>query len=121
MNDLKSLLKFHMQRQGLNPTSLSKKARLSTTAVRDILEHDTTPYPRIDTFAKLCRALNVPPHQLSPLLFAGLYPHAQEAFDKIHETGEKGGLPTREVTPELLASLNEWCDQEKASRPHSGI
>ena len=112
MDSFKALLKFHMQRKGLNPTSLSKKARLSTTAVRDILEHESTPYPRIDTFTKLCRALNVSPHQLSSL-FADLYPHDQDPFDKFHEHSEKDEHPMKEVTPELHASLNEWCEQEK--------
>lgn len=114
MDNLKSLLKFHMERKGLNPTSLSKKAHLSTTAVRDILKHGSNPYPRIDTFVKLCRALDVSPHQLSPL-FANLYPHEEDPFDKIVQPDEieKDQTQLKELTPELIASLNEWCDQRK--------
>lgn len=118
MNNLKTLLKFHMERKGLNPTSLSKKAGLSSTAVRDILEHDSTPFPRIDTFAKLCRALEVSPHQLSPL-FADLYTHEQDPFDKFHEPVEEESNVSHmhEVTPELLASLNEWCSRKQNPGP----
>jgi hypothetical protein len=66
MDDLKTRLRFYMRESGLNPTSLSRKAQLNATAVRDILEHPKTPNPRIDTFIKLCRALGVKPGQLSP-------------------------------------------------------
>ena len=66
MDDFKARLRFFMRENGFNPTSLSKKAQLNATAVRDILEHDGTPNPRIDTFVKLCRALGVKPSQLSP-------------------------------------------------------
>jgi transcriptional regulator with XRE-family HTH domain len=66
MNDLKSRIRFYMRKKGFNPTSLSRRAQLNATAVRDILEHEKTPNPRIDTFIKLCRALEVSPSQLSP-------------------------------------------------------
>jgi CheY-like chemotaxis protein/DNA-binding Xre family transcriptional regulator len=55
-----------MVEKKFNPTSLAKKAGLSRTAVRDLLSHDGDPNPRIDTFIKLCKALKVAPHQLSP-------------------------------------------------------
>jgi hypothetical protein len=66
MDTFKTRLRFYMKRAGLNPTSLSRKAHLNVTAVRDILEHAGTPNPRIDTFINLCKALSVVPHQLSP-------------------------------------------------------
>ena len=66
-------LKFYMVKKGLNPTSLSRKASLNMTAVRDILQHNGTPNPRIDTFIKLCDALGVLPCQLHPEV-AKLYP-----------------------------------------------
>ena len=62
----KSRLKFYMDLNKLNPTSLSRKAGLNVTAVRDILKHDGTPNPRIDTFVKICAALGINPIQLSP-------------------------------------------------------
>lgn len=64
METLKDRLKHHLKQSGLNPTSLAKKAGLSMTSVRDILAH-ADPKPRIDTFIKLCRALEIRPHQLS--------------------------------------------------------
>ena len=120
MDNIKTLLKFHMERKGLNPTSLSKKAGLNITAVRDILQHGSNPYPRIDTFTKLCRVLEVSPHQLSPL-FRDLYPHEQDPFDKFSQSdeGEQDTSLTYEVTPELLAALNDWCDQKKHIQPPS--
>ena len=102
------------------PDKPVKKAGLNPTAVRDILEHDSNPLPRIDTFAKLCRTLDISPHQLSPL-FAKLYLHEQDPFDKFREPdeNEKDAHPVHEVTPELLASLNEWCARKKDSQPVS--
>jgi hypothetical protein len=72
----KERLEFYMNREGFTPTSLSKKAQLNMTAVRDILEHKKTPKPRIDTFFKLCLALGVTPRQLYPEL-EKLYPLGQ--------------------------------------------
>jgi hypothetical protein len=112
MDNLKTRLKFHMRRKGLNPTSLSRKAHLNVTAVRDILQHESTPYPRIDTFAKLCRALDVSPHELSPL-FIGLYPYEQDLLDQVHELGKKEEHDINEASPELMACLNKWCEQKK--------
>ena len=66
MDDFKTRLRFYMRERGLNPTSLSRRAQLNATAVRDLLEHATMPNPRIDTFVKLCRALGIKPSQLSP-------------------------------------------------------
>jgi len=68
MNDLKTRLRFYMRKNGFNPTSLSREAGLNATAIRDILEHPGTPNPRIDTFVKICHALQVNPSQLSPAL-----------------------------------------------------
>ena len=62
----KKRLQYYMLKGGFTPTSLSRKAKLNITAVRDILVHEGTPNPRIDTFSKLCRALGVLPHQLHP-------------------------------------------------------
>ena len=89
MDTFKRRLEFYMNRVGLNPTSLSRKARLSITTVRDILEHSANPKPRIDTFAKLCRALGVSPHHLSPD-FSDLYSPRQRRFlTEIEELDER--------------------------------
>jgi len=66
MPTFKKRLEYYMLREGLRPSSLSKKAGLNITAVRDILTHKGSPAPRISTFVSLCKALNVYPHQLHP-------------------------------------------------------
>ncbi len=66
MDTFKKRLEYYMRCKGFNPTSLARHALLNMTAIRDILEHEATPNPRIDTFVKLCRALGVSPDQLSP-------------------------------------------------------
>jgi hypothetical protein len=76
MDTFKTRLEFHMARAGLNPTSLSRKAGLNTTGVRDILKHKGAADPRMSTFIKLCVALEVAPHVLSPELL-NLYPPGQ--------------------------------------------
>ncbi|MFA6104957.1 MAG: helix-turn-helix transcriptional regulator [Victivallaceae bacterium] len=97
MNSFKERLKFYMLQAGLNPTSLSKKARLNVTAVRDILEHTGTPNPRIDTFAKLCQALGVSPHQLSPE-FEKLYsPRQRNLLDEISDLDDRDRQLQREI------------------------
>jgi hypothetical protein len=89
MDTFKTRLRFYMSRAGLNPTSLSRKAKLNVTAVRDILEHTGTPNPRIDTFIKLCQALGIGPHQLSQD-FANLYsPRQLEILEDAEERNER--------------------------------
>jgi transcriptional regulator with XRE-family HTH domain len=83
MDDFKTRLKFYMRKRGFNPTSLARKAHLSATAVRDILEHEGTPNPRIDTFAKLCYALNVSPYHLSPDFEKTYTPRQRLLLDKL--------------------------------------
>ena len=59
MDTFKTRLRFYMEKAGFNPSSLSRKAELNATAVRDILNHTGSPNPRIDTFIKLCQALEI--------------------------------------------------------------
>ena len=88
MDSFKSRLLFYMIKAGFNPTSLAKRAGLNTTAIRDILKHPGTPNPRIDTFIKLCTALDLEPHQLS-LDFANLYSARHlELLESIEKTTE---------------------------------
>lgn len=56
-----------MQEQGENPTSLSRRAGLGVTAVRDILEGRSS-NPRLGTVKKLAQALNVKPDRLIALI-----------------------------------------------------
>ncbi len=56
-------LRALMEAQGLNPRSLSLKAGLNATAVRDMLEGRTR-FPRYDTVQALAEALKVAPAQL---------------------------------------------------------
>jgi transcriptional regulator with XRE-family HTH domain len=100
MDSFKERLEFYMIRAGLNPTSLSRKALLNITAVRDILEHETNPNPRIDTFIKLCQALSVSPHQLAPE-FSKLYsPRQRTLLDEISDLDEKDRQLQKEIDKE---------------------
>jgi len=56
-------LRSLMQARGLNPRSLSLKAGLNATAVRDMLEGRTR-FPRYDTVLSLSRALETTPSRL---------------------------------------------------------
>jgi len=97
MDSFKERLKFYMIWAGLNPTSLSRKARLNVTSVRDILEHRGTPNPRIDTFIKLCHALGVGPHQLSPELAKLYSPRQRNLLDEISSLDERNHHLQREI------------------------
>jgi len=100
MDTFKARLRFYMSRAGLNPTSLSRKAKLNVTAVRDILEHSGTPNPRIDTFIKLCQALGLGPHQLSQD-FASLYSSRQlEVIEDANERDERNIYLSKEFVKE---------------------
>src|SRR4051812_32413333 len=100
MDNFKSRLKFYMNRAGLNPTSLSKRARLNMTAVRDILEHEGMPNPRIDTFIKLCKALGIGPHQLSQELGSLYSPRQLELLDDIADLNERDSHLSQEIIKE---------------------
>lgn len=100
MDTFKTRLRFYMSRAGFNPTSLSRKAKLNVTAVRDILEHTGTPNPRIDTYIKLCQALGVGPHQLSQD-FANLFtPQQLELLEDVAERHERDAQLNREAARE---------------------
>lgn len=58
-----SNLRKLMEKNGFNPRSLSLKAGLNATAVRDMLEHRTR-FPRYDTIEALAQALQITPSQL---------------------------------------------------------
>jgi transcriptional regulator with XRE-family HTH domain len=100
MDNFKTRLKFYMGKAGMNPTSLSRKAGLNATAVRDILKHSAVPNPRIDTFIKLCHALNVGPHQLSPDFMKLYSPRQLELLDEISELNERDAQLRQEIIKE---------------------
>jgi len=100
MSNLKERLEFYMTKAGLNPTSLSRKARLNITAVRDILQHPGTPNPRIDTFIKLCQALGVGAHQLSSEFERLFSPRQRELLEEISELDEKDSRLQKEIAKE---------------------
>lgn len=56
-------LRVLMRNSSLNPRSLSLKAGLGTTAVRDMLE-GRVKFPRYDTVVALAKALNITPARL---------------------------------------------------------
>src|SRR4051812_48581561 len=100
MDTLKERLEYYMRRGGLKPTTLSKKTRLKVTPARDILDHGGIPNPRIDTFVKLCRALGVAPHQLSPD-FEKLYsPRQRELLADINDLDERDSFLQKEIAKE---------------------
>jgi hypothetical protein len=112
MDNFKTRLKFYMSKAGLNPTSLSRKAQLNVTAVRDILEHTGTPNPRIDTFIKLCRALGIGPHQLSQD-FANLYlPRQLELLEDINDLNERNTQLSKEIVKEKSKKKAAHKDNE---------
>jgi DNA-binding Xre family transcriptional regulator len=81
MDTLKARLEFYMRQKGFNPTNLSRRAGLSITSVRDILQHPGKPDPRITTVVKLCKALDIKPYQLSPDI-EEFYRHAKDWPDR---------------------------------------
>lgn len=66
VTNLRSLMEMH----GYNPRSLSLKAGLNSTAVRDMLEGRSR-YPRYDTAKALAEALQTTPEKLMENNFSG--------------------------------------------------
>lgn len=96
MKTLKENLTFLMTKRGLNPKSLSKAAGLNETYVRDILI-EKMKMPGMDKLAKLCKALEVMPHELMPEL-RDLYPtDALEILAKVSAKQEQ----QREIKKEI--------------------
>lgn len=92
-------LRTLMAARSLNPRSLSLKAGLNPTAVRDMLE-GRTKFPRYDTAQALARALDVTPAQL------------------MGGEVEKGGNPpvsddNLELLTEIIARLQEVAEERR--------
>lgn len=95
-----------MAAQGLNPRSLSLKAGLNPTAVRDMLE-GRVKFPRYDTVESLAQALCVTPAQLMG---------GHEPETKTNETGikAKSADPLAEedlnILTEIITRLQEVAE-----------
>ncbi len=100
-----------MNDRGLNPRSLSLKAGLNATAVRDMLEGRTR-FPRYDTVLALADALDVPPSQL----MGGTEQSAQKAMNA-RNYSTKSGLATSgkdddlELLVEIITRLQEIAEE----------
>jgi len=89
-----------MEDQGYNPRSLSLKAGLNATAVRDMLEGRSR-FPRYDTAKSLAAALDTTPTLL------------MSDDDTANEINTKGGLFSQdlELLTEIIARLQEVTDE----------
>jgi transcriptional regulator with XRE-family HTH domain len=88
-----SNLRSLMAESGLNPRSLSLRAGLNATAVRDMLEGRSR-FPRYDTVQSLADALGVTPATLMGESGAGAH-------------RESDALPNVELLTEIIARLQE--------------
>ena len=99
-------LRLLIERQGLNPRSLSLKAGLNATAVRDMLDGRSR-FPRYDTIKAMADVL-----ETTPALLMGDEDAAQEISAKGHGFGQDLELLTeiitrlQEVTEEVDHKLN---------------
>ncbi len=95
-----------MEERGLNPRSLSLRAGLNATAVRDMME-GRTKFPRYDTVEALAEALGTTP--------ARLMGGKSTEVSKPDESDEDLNLLT-----EIIARLQETADEHrKVISPHS--
>lgn len=64
MDSLQERLEYWMKIRNTNPKRLSRDAGLHETYIRDVLKR--TANPGLDKIAKICRALDIRPHDLVP-------------------------------------------------------
>jgi transcriptional regulator with XRE-family HTH domain len=95
-------LRALMENRALNPRSLSLKAGLNPTAVRDMLE-GRTQFPRYDTVLALAGALNVAPHALMGEPTAT----PPDAFAPLASNDDL------DLLTEIIARLQEVADEHK--------
>lgn len=88
-----------MEAQGYNPRSLSLRAGLNATAVRDMLEGRSR-FPRYDTAMALAEALNTTPAVLM----------SDDVLDAEAAAKGKGFADNLELLTEIIARLQEVCD-----------
>jgi DNA-binding Xre family transcriptional regulator len=117
-------LRTHMEARRYNPRSLSLKAGLNATAVRDMLEGRTR-FPRYDTVLALCEALEVTPSALmggapegAPATAAPHQrdeaetstPHEPQAPKILRETPENATGDDLELLTEIITRLQEVAE-----------
>ena len=95
-------LRLLMEKQGLNPRSLSLKAGLNATAVRDMLDGRSR-FPRYDTIQAMANVLDT-----TPALLMGDVDAAQEVAAKGQGFGKDLELLTEIITrlQEITEELN---------------
>ncbi|MDR3450581.1 MAG: helix-turn-helix transcriptional regulator [Alphaproteobacteria bacterium] len=115
-----------MEEQGLNPRSLSLRAGLNATAVRDMIE-GRSKFPRYDTVQALADVLGVTP----AFLMGGQTPDAEaknaafgkdvelltEIIARLQETASEMG---RELTPREFAAMSASIYKQMQEEPESG-
>jgi len=99
-------LRLLMEKQGFNPRSLSMKAGLNPTAVRDMLE-GRTKFPRYDTARALAIALGT-----TPVALMGDEDSALEIEQKGSEFGDD-----LELLTEIIARLQEVIAEHNRRLP----
>ncbi len=97
-------LRALMEAQKLNPRSLSLKAGLNATAVRDMLEGRTR-FPRYDTALALSQALNVTPSQL---MGGPTDKNEQKMTGRMAHVAQEDNL---ELLTEIIARLQEVAEE----------
>lgn len=93
-------LRALMEEQGFNPRSLSLKAGLSPTAVRDMLEGRSR-FPRYDTAKALAEALDTTPAFLM----------GDEKFVRDMSSAGKGLVQDMELLTEIITRLREVTEE----------
>jgi len=99
-------LRLLMEQQGFNPRSLSLKAGLNATAVRDMLE-GRTKFPRYDTARALATALGT-----TPVALMGDADSTAEIAQKGQEFGDN-----LELLTEIIARLQEVIEEHNRRLP----
>ncbi len=97
-------LRSLMEANDFNPRSLSLKAGLNPTAVRDMLE-GRVKYPRYDTVESLAKALNITPARLMSGETAGIKPQKT--------SGGAASLDDEDLNllTEIIARLQETAEE----------
>jgi transcriptional regulator with XRE-family HTH domain len=104
-----------MAQQAMNPRSLSLRAGLNETAVRDMLEGRTR-FPRYDTIRALAKAL-----QTTPAYLMGdkeiKHEISKEKAEKIRMINTAPYHEKLDLLTEIIARLKECSDEEKIELP----
>lgn len=97
MDSFRNRLKHWMKIRGIKAKTLSKKAGLHETYVRDALKR--TEAPNLVNIAKLCKALDIYPHDLVPEIREIYPPDAVELLEELSQIRER----KREINKSIAA------------------